>query len=275
MPKAQMLQPPGGRFVERDDVLSWGRVVREPQRVAKPHFRDELSATDRRAELAKQTGDRLAAFIRRFLPERGRGAHRRDRARPLHGLRPSNRAHSRGSRRQPLQRASARRAARLVSADDAGNPLRHARRRRGQRRPRQEPSSRRRFWRQRRRDRASAQRRPSPHPDPRTGTGALLRHHRRTWTDRRDRMGRAAIGPRSEAPISTSKFCPTMASTPSGRSRKRASPTTNTRSRGSTACRAEREKAAAFSPAQIGRTTGSSSSTTIARSIACRSIFRA
>ena len=37
-----MLQPPGGRFVERDDVLSWGRVVREPQRIAKAHFRDEL-----------------------------------------------------------------------------------------------------------------------------------------------------------------------------------------------------------------------------------------
>jgi FAD/FMN-containing dehydrogenase len=42
MPKAEMLQPPGGRFVERDDVLSWGRVVREPQRIAKAHFRDEL-----------------------------------------------------------------------------------------------------------------------------------------------------------------------------------------------------------------------------------------
>ena len=42
MQKASMSQPTGGPFVERDDVLSWGRVVREPQRVAKPHFRDEL-----------------------------------------------------------------------------------------------------------------------------------------------------------------------------------------------------------------------------------------
>ena len=31
------------RFVERADVLSWGRVVRQPQRIARPAFRDELS----------------------------------------------------------------------------------------------------------------------------------------------------------------------------------------------------------------------------------------
>jgi FAD/FMN-containing dehydrogenase len=37
-----MTQPLGERFVERADVLSWGRVVRQPQRVAKPFFRDEL-----------------------------------------------------------------------------------------------------------------------------------------------------------------------------------------------------------------------------------------
>ena len=29
-------------FVERDDVLSWGRVVRQKQYVAHPNFRDEL-----------------------------------------------------------------------------------------------------------------------------------------------------------------------------------------------------------------------------------------
>lgn len=32
------------RFVERGDVLSWGRVVRRPQRLARPHFADELPA---------------------------------------------------------------------------------------------------------------------------------------------------------------------------------------------------------------------------------------
>ena len=37
-----MTQPFGERFVERADVLSWGRVIRQPQRVAKPFFRDEL-----------------------------------------------------------------------------------------------------------------------------------------------------------------------------------------------------------------------------------------
>lgn len=31
------------QFVERLDVVSWGRVVRRPQRVARPFFRDELS----------------------------------------------------------------------------------------------------------------------------------------------------------------------------------------------------------------------------------------
>ena len=29
-------------FVERCDVLSWGRVVRKSQRVASPRFRDDL-----------------------------------------------------------------------------------------------------------------------------------------------------------------------------------------------------------------------------------------
>jgi FAD/FMN-containing dehydrogenase len=38
-----MPEPSEGQFVERADVLSWGRVVRRPQRVAKPPFRDELS----------------------------------------------------------------------------------------------------------------------------------------------------------------------------------------------------------------------------------------
>src|ERR1700730_17176360 len=37
-----MTQPLEERFVERADVLSWGRVVRQLQRVAKPFFRDEL-----------------------------------------------------------------------------------------------------------------------------------------------------------------------------------------------------------------------------------------
>jgi FAD/FMN-containing dehydrogenase len=43
MQKAFVPHPSDERFVERADVLSWGRVVQEPQRVAKPHFRDELS----------------------------------------------------------------------------------------------------------------------------------------------------------------------------------------------------------------------------------------
>jgi FAD/FMN-containing dehydrogenase len=32
----------GDRFLERDDILSWGRVVRQPQHVARPSFLDEL-----------------------------------------------------------------------------------------------------------------------------------------------------------------------------------------------------------------------------------------
>ena len=32
----------GERFLERTDVFSWGRVVRQPQHVARPSFRDEL-----------------------------------------------------------------------------------------------------------------------------------------------------------------------------------------------------------------------------------------
>ncbi len=34
--------PAGDRFLERADILSWGRVVRQPQHVARPSFRDEL-----------------------------------------------------------------------------------------------------------------------------------------------------------------------------------------------------------------------------------------
>ena len=30
-------------FVQRDDALSWGRVIRRPQRVASPRFKDELT----------------------------------------------------------------------------------------------------------------------------------------------------------------------------------------------------------------------------------------
>jgi FAD/FMN-containing dehydrogenase len=29
-------------FVSRPDIASWGRVVRQPQRVARPAFRDEI-----------------------------------------------------------------------------------------------------------------------------------------------------------------------------------------------------------------------------------------
>jgi FAD/FMN-containing dehydrogenase len=39
-PEAQA--PTHDRFLERADILSWGRVVRRPQRVARPGFRDEL-----------------------------------------------------------------------------------------------------------------------------------------------------------------------------------------------------------------------------------------
>lgn len=34
---------PDKRFLERSDIVSWGRVVRRPQYVAQPHFRDELA----------------------------------------------------------------------------------------------------------------------------------------------------------------------------------------------------------------------------------------
>jgi L-gulonolactone oxidase len=56
-----MRMPLEGRFVERADVLSWGRVVRAPQYVARPHFRDELAQL-----LAQPTGDsKLAIGLRR------------------------------------------------------------------------------------------------------------------------------------------------------------------------------------------------------------------
>ena len=53
--------PPGGRYLKRDDVLSWGRVVRQPQFVARPHFRDELP------ELFSEPGwaSKLAIGLRR------------------------------------------------------------------------------------------------------------------------------------------------------------------------------------------------------------------
>jgi FAD/FMN-containing dehydrogenase len=38
-----MPTPPDGRFFERSDVLSWGRVIRKLQYVAQPRFREELS----------------------------------------------------------------------------------------------------------------------------------------------------------------------------------------------------------------------------------------
>ena len=60
-------------FVARTDVLSSGRVTREPQRVARPRFRNELPALVgdfwRRREIANW----LAAIRRRLSPQwRGR-----------------------------------------------------------------------------------------------------------------------------------------------------------------------------------------------------------
>jgi FAD/FMN-containing dehydrogenase len=39
---AKARSPTEERFLERADILSWGRVIRRPQRVARPSFRDEL-----------------------------------------------------------------------------------------------------------------------------------------------------------------------------------------------------------------------------------------
>ena len=53
-------------FVEREDVLSWGRVVRQKQYVAHPNFRDELPRSIAALEREKQilaTG--LEAVVRR------------------------------------------------------------------------------------------------------------------------------------------------------------------------------------------------------------------
>ena len=52
---------PRGPYLKRDDVLSWGRVVRQPQFVARPHFRDELP------ELISEPGwaSKLAIGLRR------------------------------------------------------------------------------------------------------------------------------------------------------------------------------------------------------------------
>jgi FAD/FMN-containing dehydrogenase len=48
-------------FVVRNDILSWGRVTRQPQRIAKPRFADELSDI-----LAAREGEsRLAVGLRR------------------------------------------------------------------------------------------------------------------------------------------------------------------------------------------------------------------
>ena len=48
-------------FVERDDVLSWGRVVRQKQYVAHPNFRDELP----RLIAAPERDSKLATGLRR------------------------------------------------------------------------------------------------------------------------------------------------------------------------------------------------------------------
>ena len=48
-------------FLERDDVLSWGRVVRQKQYVAHPNFRDELP----RLIAAPERDSKLATGLRR------------------------------------------------------------------------------------------------------------------------------------------------------------------------------------------------------------------
>jgi FAD/FMN-containing dehydrogenase len=56
-----MPTPCDGRFFERNDALSWGRVIRKPQYVAQPRFRDELSALTG----APEWSSKLATGLRR------------------------------------------------------------------------------------------------------------------------------------------------------------------------------------------------------------------
>jgi FAD/FMN-containing dehydrogenase len=56
-----MPTPSDGRFFKRNDVLSWGRVIREFQYVAQPRFREELSSLAQESEWESK----LATGLRR------------------------------------------------------------------------------------------------------------------------------------------------------------------------------------------------------------------
>ena len=156
-------------YRERTDVLSWGRVVRQPQLVANPRFADELPAL----LLDGRSKSKLAVGLRRsygrFLPQRRRRVDRYVRARPVRFVRFRNRATARASGSHPVGNSSHRHAKGLVSSDDARHSICHARRRNRQRRARKESSPRRQHGQSPRRSRPPARRRRAADHQPHTG----------------------------------------------------------------------------------------------------------
>ena len=73
-----MLTPTGDRFLECADIMSWGRVVRQPQHVARVSFRDELPSLVSEPGWKSKLAIGFASFLWRLLSQQRRGAPRCD-----------------------------------------------------------------------------------------------------------------------------------------------------------------------------------------------------
>ena len=68
------------QFLERSDIVSWGRVDRRRQYWTRPRFRDELGGLLRDARWAEKLAIGLRRSYGELLPEQGGRSHRRHRA---------------------------------------------------------------------------------------------------------------------------------------------------------------------------------------------------
>ena len=193
-----MPKPMDRPFLERDDVLSWGRVVRERQYVAHPQFRDEIPGL----VASPGWGSKLAIGLRRSYGDsclNGAGsvidATGLDRFMAYDPQTGRLRAEAGVSLSAVLQLVNS---LRLVSVDDPGDPICHAWRGGRQRRSREEPPPRRRIRSPCSRDRSPSKRWSSSRLDAGERAGPIPRNHRRSRADGRHRVGRVAIGSNSK-----------------------------------------------------------------------------
>ena len=176
-------------YRERTDVLSWGKVVRQPQLVASPRFADELPAlildsgskTKLAVGLRRSYGDSCLNGAGVLIDMRGL-----DRFVSFDSVTGRLRAQA-GN--HPVGHSSHRHAKGLVSSDDARHTLRHARRRNRERCAWKEPSPRRQHGQSRRRSRSPARRRRAADDRPHTVSGNVWRDDRWARLDRNHRMG--------------------------------------------------------------------------------------